>query len=100
MARIRPFQALRYDADRVDLSEVIVPPYDVIAHDERENFYERDPHNAIRLELTRCPPCRTPSTAMAVNPRRRPSSSRVRPSSRSRRSLMITCSRSVSSASA
>ena len=32
---------------------MIVPPYDVIAAAEREAFYERDPHNAIRLELTR-----------------------------------------------
>jgi uncharacterized protein (DUF1015 family) len=44
---------VRYDAGRVELSNVIVPPYDVIAADERESFYERDPHNAIRFELTR-----------------------------------------------
>jgi uncharacterized protein (DUF1015 family) len=50
---IRPFRALRYDPTRVDLSRVLVPPYDVIAPDEREAFFARDPHNAIRLELTR-----------------------------------------------
>jgi len=32
---------------------VLVPPYDVVGSDEREFFYQRDPHNAIRLELTR-----------------------------------------------
>ena len=32
---------------------MIVPPYDVIAAADREGFYARDPHNAIRLELTR-----------------------------------------------
>jgi uncharacterized protein (DUF1015 family) len=53
MSAIRPFRALRYDAARVDLSRVLVPPYDVIAPDEREGYYARDPHNAIRLELTR-----------------------------------------------
>jgi uncharacterized protein (DUF1015 family) len=53
MTDVRPFRALRYDPDRVDLSRVIVPPYDVIAAEDREAFYERDPHNAIRLELTR-----------------------------------------------
>lgn len=53
MTVTRPFRAVRYDPDRVDLSRVIVPPYDVIAADEREGFFERDPHNAIRLELTR-----------------------------------------------
>jgi uncharacterized protein (DUF1015 family) len=53
MTAIRPFRALRYDATRVDLTRVLVPPYDVIAPDERESYYARDPHNAIRLELTR-----------------------------------------------
>lgn len=53
MTQVRPFRALRYDTDRVDLSRVIVPPYDVIADDERGAFFERDPHNAIRFELTR-----------------------------------------------
>ena len=53
MTRIRPFRALRYDVGRVSLAKVIVPPYDVIAASDREGFYTRDPHNAIRLELTR-----------------------------------------------
>lgn len=53
MTVVRPLRALRYDTDRVDLSRVIVPPYDVIADDERGDFFDRDPHNAIRFELTR-----------------------------------------------
>jgi uncharacterized protein (DUF1015 family) len=53
VTRIRPFQALRYDPTRVDLDRVLVPPYDVISPSDRAAFYERDPHNAIRLELTR-----------------------------------------------
>jgi len=53
MTVVRPFRALRYDTRRVDLSQVIVPPYDVIAADERASFFDRDPHNAIRFELTR-----------------------------------------------
>jgi uncharacterized protein (DUF1015 family) len=53
MTRVRPFPALRYDPARVDLGRVVVPPYDVIAAADREAFYDRDPHNAIRLELTR-----------------------------------------------
>ena len=53
MTRIRPFKALRYDPERVDLSRVIVPPYDVVADEDRAGFFERDPHNAIRFELTR-----------------------------------------------
>ena len=53
MTLVRPFRAVRYDSDKVDLSSVIVPPYDVIAADERGAFFDRDPHNAIRFELTR-----------------------------------------------
>jgi uncharacterized protein (DUF1015 family) len=53
MARIQPFRALRYDATRVDLAEVIAPPYDVVARDERGDLYDRNPYNAVRLELTR-----------------------------------------------
>ena len=53
MTDVRPFRALRYDPARVDLSRVIVPPYDVVAAEDRAAFFDRDPHNAIRLELTR-----------------------------------------------
>ncbi|MFP6605574.1 MAG: DUF1015 domain-containing protein, partial [Myxococcota bacterium] len=53
MTVVRPFRAVRYDPERVELSRVIVPPYDVIAADERGAFFDRDPHNAIRFELTR-----------------------------------------------
>jgi len=50
---VRPFRALRYDPKRIDLGRVIVPPYDVIADHERAAYWDSDPHNAIRLELTR-----------------------------------------------
>ena len=53
MTLIRPFPALRYDTNRVELSKVLAPPYDVIAAEDRGVLYERDPHNAVRLELTR-----------------------------------------------
>lgn len=53
MTVVRPFHALRYDLKRVELSKVIVPPYDVVADDERGVFFERDPYNSIRFELTR-----------------------------------------------
>jgi uncharacterized protein (DUF1015 family) len=53
MSIVLPFRALRYDPARVDLSRTLVPPYDVIAPADRRAFFERDPHNAIRLQLTR-----------------------------------------------
>jgi hypothetical protein len=53
MTTVRPFRALRYDPERVNLRDVLAPPYDVVAADDRGRLYDRDPHNAIRLELTR-----------------------------------------------
>ncbi|MEE2677747.1 MAG: DUF1015 domain-containing protein [Myxococcota bacterium] len=53
MTDLRPFRALRYDVDRVDLGQVLVPPYDVISAADRARLWDRDPHSAIRLELTR-----------------------------------------------
>jgi uncharacterized protein (DUF1015 family) len=48
-----PFRALRYDPARVDLARVLVPPFDVIAPADRERYWSRDVHCAIRLDLTR-----------------------------------------------
>ncbi len=53
MSELKPFRALRYDGGRVDLGRVLVPPYDVISAEDRVRLYERDPHCAVRLELTR-----------------------------------------------
>jgi uncharacterized protein (DUF1015 family) len=53
MSDIRPFRALRYDPARVDLGQVLVPPYDVISAADRARLYDRCEHSAIRLELTR-----------------------------------------------
>ena len=53
VSELRPFRALRYDTEQRDLGRVLVPPYDVVAPHERALFYDRDPYNAIRLELTR-----------------------------------------------
>ena len=53
MSDVRPFRALRYDALRVDLGQVLVPPYDVISAADRARLYDRNDYSAIRLELTR-----------------------------------------------
>jgi uncharacterized protein (DUF1015 family) len=53
VSEVRPFRALRYDPSRVDLGRVLVPPYDVVSAADRIRLYGRDPHSAIRLELTR-----------------------------------------------
>jgi len=50
---LRPFRALRYDATRVRLNEVVAPPYDVIDDAQRDTLYARSPHNVVRLILNR-----------------------------------------------
>src|SRR5690349_17323761 len=57
MADIRAFRAFRYDLGRVGpLSDVVAPPYDVIDPALQQRLYDRSPHNAIRLELTKDEP--------------------------------------------
>ena len=52
MPVIRPFRALRFDADVVgDLAAVVSPPYDVVGPDERASLVARHPANVIRLDL-------------------------------------------------
>lgn len=51
VARFEPFPALRYDLDRVDLTKVVSPPYDVIDESSRAELAARDPHNAVRIDL-------------------------------------------------
>ena len=47
----RPFKAWRYHPDRVSLSQVLAPPYDVISPKEQEALYSRSPYNVVRLIL-------------------------------------------------
>ncbi|HYM20448.1 MAG TPA: DUF1015 domain-containing protein [Candidatus Kapabacteria bacterium] len=51
MNSFTPFNGTRYNPKLVTLKDVVSPPYDVISAEQRESFYERDPHNVIRLEL-------------------------------------------------
>ena len=53
MTDVRPFRALRYDPHRVELAKVLAPVYDVVAPEDRPVYWERDPYNALRLELTK-----------------------------------------------
>jgi uncharacterized protein (DUF1015 family) len=51
LAEVCPFQGVRYNARVVkDLGKTICPPYDVITPEQQKAYYERDVHNAIRLE--------------------------------------------------
>mgnify|MGYP001559397554 CR=1 FL=1 len=52
-ADFRPLQAWRYNPEKVALSDVIAPPYDVIYPPEQEALYKRSPHNCVRLILNK-----------------------------------------------
>src|SRR5690348_18092616 len=49
MARIRPFEALRYDVP--DLADVVAPPYDVLSAEDRAAYRARSPYNVVHLTL-------------------------------------------------
>ncbi|MDQ6909905.1 MAG: DUF1015 domain-containing protein, partial [Actinomycetota bacterium] len=53
MPRFEPFAGTRYDLSRVDLADVVAPPYDVIGPEEQGVLEARSPHNAVRVELAR-----------------------------------------------
>jgi uncharacterized protein (DUF1015 family) len=51
LAGVYPFPAIRYNERVVeDLGTIVCPPYDVISAEQQKIYYERDDHNAIRLE--------------------------------------------------
>src|SRR5690348_4153518 len=49
MARIRPFEALRYDVP--DLADVVASPYDVLSAEDRAAYRARSPYNVVHLTL-------------------------------------------------
>jgi uncharacterized protein (DUF1015 family) len=51
MAEFHPFAGLRYNCEKVNLSDVICPPYDVIKGAARDELIARDPHNIVQVEL-------------------------------------------------
>ncbi len=53
MAVIKPFEAIHYNTDLVDLSQVVAPPYDVIGKNLQNELYKKNPNNIIRLDLNR-----------------------------------------------
>ncbi len=50
MTEIRPFRGLRYAPAKVQGSDVIAPPYDVVGTDAVAALHARSPHNAAHLE--------------------------------------------------
>lgn len=50
LVELRPFRGIVYNPTHVDdLFALLAPPYDVISQQEREIYYQRHPHNVVRL---------------------------------------------------
>jgi uncharacterized protein (DUF1015 family) len=49
--RFEPFAGVRYDLDRVELDDVIAPPYDVIGPEDQAALEARSPYNVVRVDL-------------------------------------------------
>ena len=53
MAEISPFAALRYDPEKVRLSDVVTQPYDKINPAMQDGYYKASPYNLVRIILGR-----------------------------------------------
>jgi uncharacterized protein (DUF1015 family) len=53
MPEILPFRGYRYDLSRVDIQDVVAPPYDVISPQQQAQLYDKSPYNVVRLILGR-----------------------------------------------
>jgi uncharacterized protein (DUF1015 family) len=51
VAEVRPFRAERYAEGAGPLADLVAPPYDVIAPEEREEYLARSPYNVVHLTL-------------------------------------------------
>jgi len=54
MAIVIPFRGVLYNPTKVDnFNRVTAPPYDIISLQQQEGYYQKSPHNVIRLILGR-----------------------------------------------
>lgn len=52
MARVRPFNAVRYDQAKAgSLEQLVAPPYDVLGPEERARYLAESPYNVVHLTL-------------------------------------------------
>lgn len=52
MVDVKPLNAIVYNQNKVDIKDVIAPPYDVITNEEQQRLYERSKYNIVRLILS------------------------------------------------
>ncbi len=53
MVEVKPLNPIVYNQEKVDMNDVIAPPYDVILDDYREELYKRSPYNIVKLILAK-----------------------------------------------
>lgn len=53
MVEVKPLNAIVYNQEKVDLNDVIAPPYDVISDEYREELYHRNNYNIVKLILAK-----------------------------------------------
>ncbi|HEX8811352.1 MAG TPA: DUF1015 family protein, partial [Terracidiphilus sp.] len=51
MARVFPFQAMRYNPSKVNPAEVVTQPYDKITPAMQDRYYAASPYNLVRVIL-------------------------------------------------
>ena len=51
MADIKPFKGIFYNQNKVNINEVVAPPYDVIDKNYQQKLYDRNDFNIVRLIL-------------------------------------------------
>lgn len=51
MVKVAPIEGIVYNQQKVNISDVIAPPYDVISSEEQDNLYNKSPYNIVRLIL-------------------------------------------------
>lgn len=53
MVEVKPLNAIVYNQEKVEMNDVIAPPYDVILDDYREELYKRSNYNIVKLILAK-----------------------------------------------
>ena len=53
MAEVQPLNAVHYDPARVEIGDVLAPPYDVIDAAGRQALLDRSAYNVVELDLPR-----------------------------------------------
>ncbi len=56
MVKVVPLNGIVYNLEKVNISDVIAPPYDVISSEEQDNLYDKSAYNIVRLILGKIKP--------------------------------------------